>query len=82
LESSIDRYPGLSSWKMFQSGNFIRQWRRLRRPQFTPIPRDAHNLRGYSKIAVDILEESEDIKTLIPKTNAWMVAFGYHSLQQ
>lgn len=67
---------------MFQSGNFIRQCRRLRRPQFTPIPRDAHKLRGYSKIAADILEESEDIKTFILKTNAWMVAFGYHSLQQ
>jgi hypothetical protein len=49
LETSIDRYPGFSSWKMFQSGELTRRWKRLRRPQFTAIRRDANNLRGYTK---------------------------------
>jgi hypothetical protein len=82
LETSIDRYPGFSSWKMFRSGKLTRQWKRLRRPQFTPITRDANNLRGYTKLAAEVLAASEDIQTFTLEPNAWMESFGYHSLEQ
>jgi hypothetical protein len=82
LESSIDRYPGFSSWKMFQSGNLTRQWKRLRRPQFTPITRDANNLRGYTKFADRILATSEEMQTFTLEPNAWMDAFGYRSPEE
>jgi REP element-mobilizing transposase RayT len=82
LETSIDRYPGFSSWKMFQSGDLTRQWKRLRRPQFTPIPRDANNLRGYTKRAEEILDASNDMQTFTLEPSAWMEAFGYHSPEQ
>lgn len=78
LEISIDRYPGFSSWKMFQSGKVTRHWKRLRRPQFTAITRDANNLRGYSKRAEEILASSDEIQTFTLEPNAWMEAFGYH----
>ncbi len=82
LETSIDRYPGFSSWKMFQSGKLTRQWKRLRRPQFAPITRDANNLRGYTKLAADVLDASEEIQTFTLEPNAWMEAFGYYSPEQ
>ena len=82
LESSIDRYPGFSSWKMFQSGQLTRQWKRLRRPQFKPIPRDANNLRGFTKRAEEILAASEEMQTFTLEPNAWMEVFGYDSPEQ
>jgi hypothetical protein len=82
LETSIDRYPGFSSWKMFQTGKLTRQWKRLRRPQFRPIRRDANNVRGYAKLAEDILDASDEMQTFILEPNAWMEAFGYHSPEQ
>lgn len=82
LETSIDRYPGFSSWKMFQSGNLTRQWKRLRRNQFTPISRDANNLRGYTKIAEEIIADSDEVERFTLEPNAWMEAFGFHSAEQ
>jgi REP element-mobilizing transposase RayT len=82
LEASIDKYPGFSSWKMFQSGELTRQWKRLRRPQFIPITRDAHNLRGYTKLAQDVLNASDEVQTFTLEPNAWMESFGYHSPEQ
>ncbi len=77
LENSIDRYPGFSSWKMFQSGKFTRHWKRLRRPQFTAITRDANNHRGYTKLAEEILAASNEVQTFTLEPNAWLEAFGY-----
>ncbi len=82
LETSIDWYPGFSSWRMFQSGTFTRQWKRFRRPVFTAIPRDANNLRGYTKFAEAIVAVSDEGQTFTLEPNAWMEAFGYHSPEQ
>jgi hypothetical protein len=79
LEVSIDRYPGFSSWKMFLSGRLTRYWKRLRRPMFVPIKRDANNLRGYTKIAEQLVEASDETQTFTLEPNAWMESFGYHS---
>lgn len=82
LETSIDSYPGFSTWKMFQSGKLTRQWKRLRRPQFTPITRDANNLRGYTKRAEELLNASEELQVFTLEPNAWMESFGYRSPEQ
>ena len=79
LETSIDRYPGFSSWKMFTSGNTARSWKRLRRPQFKAIPPDANNPRGYAKIARQLLAESNETQPFVLEPNAWMEAFGITS---
>jgi hypothetical protein len=82
LEASIDRYPGFSSWRMFQSGKFSRQWKGLRRFHFSRISKDSNNLRGYSKLAADILEDSKETLPFTLEPNAWMEAFGYNSLEE
>jgi hypothetical protein len=67
---------------MFQSGKLSRQWKRLRRFHFFPIARDANNLRGYTKRAADILEESKEMQIFNLEPNAWMEAFGYSSPEE
>ncbi len=79
LESSIDRYPGFSSWEIFQSGRYTREWKRLRRFHFSKIPKGANNIRGYSKIAAEILEQSNEMQKFTLEPNAWMESFGYRS---
>ena len=82
LETCIDRHPGFSSWKMFQSGKLTRQWKRLRRPQFAAITRDANNLRGYIKLAEEVVAASDEVQTFTLEPNAWMEAFGHHSPEE
>jgi hypothetical protein len=82
LESSIDNYPGFSSWKMFQSGKHSKQWKRLRRFHFRALPKDSHNLRGYTKEAERVLKESDEVETFTLTPNAWMTAFGYTSEEE
>jgi hypothetical protein len=67
---------------MFQSGRLTRHWKRLRRPQFAAITRDANNLRGYTKLAEEIVAASNEVQTFTLEPNAWMEAFGYHSPEE
>jgi REP element-mobilizing transposase RayT len=76
LVQSIDEYPGFSSWKMFTSGEFIKVWKRLRRPQFRALTKDAHNLRGYTREAERLLANSSELETFTLEPNAWLEAFG------
>lgn len=79
LETSIDRYPGFSSWNMFLSGQTVRSWKRLRRHQFQRIPSDINNPRGYAKLAENILLDSDELQTFTLEPNAWLDSFGIHS---
>lgn len=76
LVNSIEEYPGFSSWKMFQSGEVVKNWKRLRRPQFRPLTPDSHNLRGYTKEAERLLGQSSEIESFTLHPNAWLEAFG------
>jgi len=76
LEVSIDRYPGFSSWKMFQQGKLLMGWRRLRRFQFQPLPHSSHCQEGYSREARRLLGEASEVQPFRLEPNAWMEAFG------
>lgn len=76
LVQSIDEYPGFSTWKMFRSGQLVKKWKRLRRPQFRELTRDSHNLAGYTREAERLLSDSSEVETFTLKPNAWLEAFG------
>ena len=76
LVNSIDEYPGFSTWKMFKDGECSKIWKRLRRPAFRPLPKDSHNLRGYTKEAERILDDSSELQTFKLEPNVWLEAFG------
>ena len=76
LEESIDRYPGLSSWKMFVKGEHTRRWKWIHRPSVRALPRESHGLRGYTKEAEHLLEISKTEHEFRLEPNAWMEAYG------
>lgn len=76
LEDSIDLYPGFSSWRMFRKNECTKRWKRVRRSVFRALPKDSHNLRGYTKEAERILETSRTTHEFKLEPNAWMDAMG------
>ncbi len=76
LEDSITKYPGLSSWGMFTSGERTKLWKRIRRPALHALSPDSHNLRGYTKEAERVLRDSKNLHSFRLHPNAWMEAFG------
>ena len=82
IETSIDKYPNLSSWKMFRKNIHIKHWKLLRRPSLQALPQSMHSLEGYTRAANVILR---DIPHTLPFTlspNAWMEAFNIFSPEE
>lgn len=82
LEESIDKYPGVSSWKMFRKHEHKKLWKRVKRPVFKPLPRDSQNLRGYAKEAERVLATSTSAHEFTLEPNAWLEAFGITSKEE
>jgi hypothetical protein len=82
LEVSIDKYPGLSSWKMFRTGKLQKTWKRIRRPAVKKLCRSSHSLKGYTKEAAIILVDSKEENTFTLSPNAWMEAFNITDPEQ
>ena len=76
LVSSIDDYPGFSTWKMFQSGCLSELYTRLRRFQFFPLSPKQHNLKSYEQEAQRLTQESTEAFPFTIEPNAWMDAFN------
>lgn len=76
LVASIDQYPGFSTWKMFQTNELTKRWKRLRRPQFKALTPDSHNLGAYTREAERVLRESNEIESFTIEPNAWLEAFN------
>jgi hypothetical protein len=62
LEDSIDRFPGLSSWKMYQKGEHTKNWTFVRRPAMSRFSEGisqgenfctCHTYEGRGKIQYD-----------------------------
>jgi len=75
LVRSIDEYPGFSTWEMFQTGQFTKLWKRLRRPSYKALDSNSHNLRGYTKEAERLLSQTDEIEPFTLEPNAWLEAF-------
>ncbi len=61
---------------MFTSGENTNIWKWLRRPQFSALTKDRHNLGGYTKEADRLLAESSESQTFTLEPSAWLEAFG------
>lgn len=76
LEESIDRFPGLSSWKMFRTGQHTVKWKHIRRSAFRFLAKDAHTLQGYTREAERILNSTKRTQEFQIQPNAWLEAYG------
>lgn len=77
LEDSIDRYPGLSSWRMFRtSGECKEYWPFIRRPAYRPLTRGMHSFAAYYREAARIRQHSEATIEFAIEPDAWLDVFG------
>ncbi len=81
-EESINKYPGLSSWRMFRSGLGTKQWKFIRRPAFRLLAKDAHSLAGYTRECARILKGTKALQTFRLEPDAWLEAFGISSEEE
>jgi hypothetical protein len=76
LEESIDKYPGVSSWKMFLSGEHTKKWKRIHRPAYRALGPHEHNLEGYTREARRLERSAGKAHSFTLEPNAWLGAFG------
>ena len=82
LEDSIDSYPGFSTWKMYQSGNYSRKWKFVRRPAYRYLNDDMHSPAGYQREASRIEKENRPILEFSIEPDAWLEAFGINDKEK
>lgn len=75
LEDSIDKYPGLSSWKAFQRGNHTKSCPHVTRDMLHPLKRTALNLKQFAWIARGLREKATEEHEFRLFPDAWMEAF-------
>lgn len=76
LVDSIEQYPGFSTWRMFNRAEHSKCWPYLRRAQFKTLPKQSHNLAGYTRAALSLLSGSKSSNTFTIYPNAWLESFG------
>ncbi len=82
LEDSIESYPGLSSWQMFQTGNHSKTWKYIKRTTIRTLSDDSHNLSGYTREAARLQTISKNVHAFRVEPNAWMDAFNITDLTE
>ncbi len=82
LAESINEYPGVSSWKMYIRGEYKKTWKRLRRDDFSYLPKDAQNLRGFTKEAHRVLSRSKSSHEFVINPSAWLEALGVDNKEE
>lgn len=75
LEDSIEEYPGLSSWRMFQRKDYKKNWKFARRAKYMPLTKDANTPQGYIKIARKLSSGCKETILFKIEPDAWMNCF-------
>ena len=75
LTDTIEQYPGLSSWKMFITGNYILKAKRIRRTDIKQLNRTNLTLYDYNRLAIELIRDSEEENVFILTPYAWFKSF-------
>ena len=76
LETTIDNYPGFSSWGMFSGGQTEMRCVWLRRSDIRPIPLEKQTAEGFREEALRLTETADRFITLTIQPDALPEAFG------
>jgi REP element-mobilizing transposase RayT len=76
LTGRIEKYLGVSSWEMWQSGTFTKEVPRLRRVFFSKLRKFDLTEKEALQVAREIREQSSDTQTFTLNPDAWMESFG------
>jgi REP element-mobilizing transposase RayT len=80
---SIDNYLGVSSWKMFSSGNLSKEVLRIRRPFVEALPKGVLSPAEQQRKAAQLTAKATETLTFTLTPDAWTVAFaGQMTIEQ
>ena len=82
LEDSIERFPGLSSWSMFQNRVTRVTWKRIHRPALRKLHAHEHTAAGYAREAKRLSDDAKSSHVFCVDPNAWMRAFNISQQEQ
>jgi REP element-mobilizing transposase RayT len=72
---SIDNYLGVSSWKMFTSGNYTKEVLRIRRPFVNALPKGVLSPAEQQRKAAQLTAKASETLTFSLSPDAWTEAF-------
>jgi REP element-mobilizing transposase RayT len=76
LESSISRYPGTSSWKMFSSREYSTTAPWIQRPMVEPLPSFSMSEAQHRALAKHLIDSARESHTFILTPDDWMECFN------
>jgi REP element-mobilizing transposase RayT len=77
--ASIRAYQGVSSWKMFTSGEISREVKRIRRPFLGPITKGRASASQRQQEAFVVERQVTETLTFTLSADAWMAAFPHQA---
>jgi len=75
LETSIENYPGLSSWAQFKSKKYRKCIKRLHRPMIPYLPERFYSKYQYKRRMRDLKDNASSSHQLTLQPDAWMKYF-------
>ncbi|MCB0309673.1 MAG: transposase [Bdellovibrionales bacterium] len=82
LEDSIERFPGLSSWKAFLRGERIRTCPRIRRNEYAPLKSTRLTIEESKELAKNYRDSSKSSHDFHLDFDLWMSAFDIHDPEE
>ena len=82
LEDTIESYPGVSSWAMYQEKRYVRKCHRIRRPAITKLKKTDLTYSEAASLAESLKATSKSSHMLKIDPNAWMALFDITDKEQ
>ena len=75
LVETINEYPGVSSWKMYENGVLKRKCKRIPRNAIPKLPKTDMSIQEQKKFAQKLLDKATEEYEFELEPNAWMECF-------
>ena len=82
ISDSVDQYPGLSSWKMFKSGDYSIKRKRIRRDSIPVIGTNAISLSRQEELISELEDSSVETNTFTLSPYAFLKGFDTDSSEE
>lgn len=76
LEDSIEKYPGLSSWDMFNSGHYQKVCPWIHRSDLKRLRRNPKTIREFRELRDELVKNANEAHVLQIEPNAWMDCYN------
>jgi len=83
LESSVNKYPGLSSWKAFSGEKRFIQAKKVSRREIKPLPTSSLSITESSRLSAHYMKKAKGRSCVLEITpDAWAESFEYFNIDR